>query len=132
MSTPIVPDDGIRELAAQVRRSIPKHAKKAVLLAELGDGYAIPQMSIRESASSQESSIEITFDFATMLDNFWKKYISPSGAPWIALSLTIDETGFSFKTYDIPDFGRRSKRDMRAELRSLCFSSPTNDSSVHL
>lgn len=115
-----------------LRQAIPPQAEKGVLLAELGDGYAIPQVSIRRGVASQEELIDATFEFAEKLQNFWAKYVSPIGVPWIALSLSIDRSGFAFRTYEIPEFGRRSQRDVRAGIRASCFDSPTTDDSIHL
>jgi hypothetical protein len=70
--------------------------------------------------------------FAERLQDFWAKHVSPTGVPWIALSLSLDKTGFTFRTYDIPEFGRRSQRDLRAGIRASCFDAPTTDYSVHL
>jgi len=116
----------------QLRQAIPPQAQKAVLLAELGNGYAIPQVSIRRGFASQYESIEATFEFAEKLQDFWAKHVSQTGVPWIALSLALDKSGFSFRTYEIPGFGRRPQRDLRAAIRASCFDSPTTDDSVHL
>jgi hypothetical protein len=115
-----------------LRRAIPPQAEKAVLLAELGDGYAIPHVSIRRGLAPPEELIEATFEFAEELQNFWAKYVSPTGVPWLALSLSLDKDGFAFQTCEIPEFGRRSRRDVRAGIRASCFDSPTTDDSVHL
>jgi hypothetical protein len=115
-----------------LRQAIPPQAEKAVLLAELGDGYAIPQLSIRRGSAPQEELVEPTFEFAEKLQNFWAKHVSPTGVPWIAFSLSLDKHGFAFQTYQISEFGRRSQRDVRAGIRASCFDSPTTDDSVHL
>ena len=132
MQQTAVPNSGVRELALNLRQATPPQTEKAVLLAELGDGYAIPQVSIRRGLPSQEESIEVTFEFAEQLQDFWEKHVSPTGAAWIALSLSLDKSGFVFQTFEIPEFGRRSQREVRACILASCFASPTTDDSVRL
>lgn len=116
----------------QLLQTLPPQADKAVLLAELADGYAVPEVSIRRGASSPEETIEATFEFAEQLHDFWDKHVSPTGATWIALSLSLDKSGFAFRTYEIAEFGRRAQREVWAGIRTTCLDSPTTDRSVHL
>lgn len=109
------------QVQALVRRQMGA-AMRGVLLAEIGDGYVIPELYVSDSDTSDARPITLSFDFADGTMDAWSALDPAERRDWNSIVLSVRGADHSIQYLQIEGFGRRQYRLERSKLRDAALS----------